>query len=144
MEKEKILVSACFLKEGYKYSGGANINNKISKLAEKYEFILICPEVEGGLSTPRRPSEIVGNKVVNNIGEDVTAEFTRGAQLALEAARKNNCTKAILKAKSPSCGKGMIYDGTFSHKTIKGNGVAAQLLIDNGIEVYTEDELDNL
>ena len=144
MEKEKILVSACFLKEGYKYSGGANINNKISKLAEKYEFILICPEVEGGLSTPRRPSEIVGNKVVNNIGEDVTAEFIRGAQLALEAARKNNCTKAILKAKSPSCGKGMIYDGTFSHKTIKGNGVAAQLLIDNGIEVYTEDELDNL
>ena len=144
MEKEKILVSACFLKEGYKYSGGANINNKISKLAEKYEFILICPEVEGGLSTPRRPSEIVGNKVVNNIGEDVTTEFNRGAQLALEAARKNNCTKAILKAKSPSCGKGMIYDGTFSHKTIKGNGVAAQLLIDNGIEVYTEDELDNL
>lgn len=144
MEKEKILVSACFLKEGYKYNGGANLNNKIQKLAEKYEFVLICPEVQGGLSTPRKPSEVIGNKVVNNIGEDVTTNFVAGANMALELAKKHNCKKAILKGRSPSCGKGMIYDGTFSGNLIEGNGVAAKLLIDNGIEVYTEDEIDNL
>ena len=144
MEKEKILVSACFLKEGYKYNGGANINNKIIELAEKYEFILICPEVQGGLSVPRMPSEVVGNKVVNNIGEDVTTQFTEGAKIALELARKYNIKKAILKKRSPSCGKGIIYDGTFSGNLIEGNGVAAQLLIDNGITVYTEDELEKL
>ena len=144
MEKEKILVSACFLKEGYKYNGGANLNNKIQKLAEKYEFVLICPEVQGGLSTPRKPSEVIGNKVVNNMGEDVTTNFVAGANMALELAKKHNCKKAILKGRSPSCGKGMIYDGTFSGNLIKGNGVAAQLLIDNGIEVYTEEEIDNL
>ena len=144
MEKEKILVSACFLKEGYKYNGGANLNNKIQKLAEKYEFVLICPEVQGGLSTPRKPSEVIGNKVVNNIGEDVTTNFVAGANMALELAKKHNCKKAILKGRSPSCGKGMIYDGTFSGNLIKGNGIAAQLLIDNGIEVYTEEEIDNL
>ena len=69
MEKEKILVSACFVSEGYKYSGGANINEKVLKLKEKYDFILICPEVFGGLPTPRVPSEIIGDKVINSIGE---------------------------------------------------------------------------
>ena len=144
MEKEKILVSACFTSEGYKYSGGANINQKILELKEKYDFVLICPEVFGGLTVPRYPSEIVGDKVLNSIGEDVTEAFNLGAKMALELAQKYNCKKAILKAKSPSCGKGMVYDGTFSHKTIKGNGVAATLLIENGIEVYTEDELDKI
>ena len=144
MEKEKILVSACFIREGYKYSGGANINAEIIKLQEKYEFILICPEVFGGLPTPRVPSEIVGEKVCNSIGEDVTAEFFKGAYMALELAKKHNCKKAILKAKSPSCGKGRVYDGTFTHTTKDGNGIAAQLLIDNGITVYTEEELYNL
>ena len=144
MEKEKILVSACFIHEGYKYDGGANINEKIVKLSEKYEFILVCPEVFGGLPTPRYPSEIIGQKVVNNVGEDVTNAFVSGANKALELAKKYHIKKAILKYKSPSCGKGMIYDGTFSHQTVAGNGVAAQLLMDNGIEVYTELEVDNL
>ena len=144
MEKEKILVSACFIHEGYKYSGGANLNEKIIRLAEKYEFILICPEVFGGLPTPRVPSEIVGNRVLNSIGGDVTEAFTKGAIMALELAKKHGCKKAILKGRSPSCGKGYVYDGTFSHKVVEGNGVAAKLLIDNGITVYTEDELENL
>ena len=144
MEKEKILVSACFIHEGYKYSGGANINEKIIKLKEKYDFVLICPEVFGGLPTPRVPSEIVGNKVLNSIGEDVTEAFTNGAYKALDLAKKYNCKIAILKAKSPSCGKGYIYDGTFSHSITVGNGVAAKLLMDNGIVVYTEDEVENL
>ena len=144
MEKEKILVSACFLHEGYKYSGGSNINDQIIKLADKYEFILICPEVFGGLPTPRVPSEIVGNRVCNSIGEDVTNEFNLGAMKALELAKKHNCKKAILKAKSPSCGKGKVYDGTFTHTITDGNGIAAKLLMDNGIAVYTEEELNNL
>ena len=144
MKKEKILVSACFLHEGYKYSGGANINNKIIKLQEKYDFILICPEVFGGLPTPRAASEIVGDKVINKEGKDVTKNFIVGANKALELAKTNGCSKAILKEKSPSCGKGYIYDGSFSHKVIEGNGIAAKLLIENGITVYNEDELENL
>ena len=144
MGKEKISVSACFIKEGYKYNGGANINPKIIELAEKYEFIFICPEVFGGLTVPRLPSEIIGNKVCNSIGEDVTEAFITGAQKALSIAKEYGCTKAILKGRSPSCGKGFIYDGTFSHNVIEGNGVAAQLLIDNGITIYTEDELEKL
>ena len=144
MKKEKILVSACFLYEGYKYSGGANINQKIIELAEKYEFILICPEVFGGLPTPRPASEIVGDKVLSVEGKDVTINFTRGANKALELAKTNGCSKAILKSKSPSCGKGYIYDGSFSHKVIEGNGIAVKLLIENGNTVFTEEELENL
>ena len=105
MEKEKILVSACFVSEGYKYSGGANINEKVLKLKEKYDFILICPEVFGGLPTPRVPSEIIGDKVMNSIGEDVTLAFHRGADMALELAKKHNCKIAVLKAQSPSINK---------------------------------------
>ena len=144
MEKEKILVSACFLREGYKYNGGANINQKVIGLSEKYEFVLICPEVFGGLSTPRIPSEIVDDKVLNSIGEDVTEAFIKGAKKALELALKHGCKKAILKAKSPSCGKGFIYDGSFSHTITKGDGVAAKLLMENGITIYTEEELEKL
>ena len=144
MKKEKILVSACFLHEGYKYNGGANINEKIKGLAEKYDFVLICPEVFGGLSTPRLPSEIVNDKVLNSIGEDVTKAFVNGAKKALELALENGCKKAILKAKSPSCGKGLVYDGSFSHTIIKGDGVAAKLLMENGITIYTEDEIEKL
>ena len=144
MSKEKILVSACFVSQGYKYNGDANINQKIMELAEKYEFVLICPEVFGGLSTPRLPSEIVGEKVLNNIGDDVTESFHKGAQDALNLALKYGCKKAILKAKSPSCGKGLIYDGTFSHTVTKGDGIAAKLLMDNGITVYTENEIEKI
>ena len=142
--REKILVSACFLQEGYKYDGGANINEEIKKLASKYDFILICPEVFGGLGTPRLPSEILEDKVINNKNEDVTKEFMTGALKALEMAKENGCKKAVLKAKSPSCGKGVIYDGTFTHTKKSGNGIACQLLLDNGIEVYTEEEINLL
>ena len=142
--REKILVSACFLEKGYKYDGGDNFNENIIKLQEKYEFVLICPEVFGGLTTPRLPSEIVGNKVLNNVNDDVTEAFHKGALKALELAKLHGCKKAILKAKSPSCGKGVIYDGTFNHMKVNGNGVACQLLLDNGISVFTEDELEKL
>ena len=144
MEKEKLLVSACFASKGYKYDGGANINIKIIELEQKYEFVFICPEVFGGLPVPRYPSEILGDKVVNIIGEDVTQNFNLGAIKALELAKKHNCKKALLKAKSPSCGKGIVYDGTFSHTLKEGHGITVRLLMENGIEVYTENELENL
>lgn len=144
MEKEKLLVSACFVSKGYKYDGDANINIKIIELEQKYEFVFICPEVFGGLPVPRYPSEILGDKVVNIIGEDVTQNFNLGAIKALELAKKHNCKKALLKAKSPSCGKGMVYDGTFSHTLKEGHGITVRLLMENGIEVYTENELENL
>ena len=144
MEKEKLLVSACFVSKGYKYDGEANINLKIIELEQKYEFVFICPEVFGGLPVPRYPSEILGDKVVNIIGEDVTQNFNLGAKKALEIAKKHNCKKALLKAKSPSCGKGMVYDGTFSHTLKEAHGITVRLLMENGIEVYTENELENL
>lgn len=144
MKKEKILVSACFLAKGYKYDGKDNINEKVISLQKKYDFVLICPEVMGGLSTPRDPSEQIGEKVISNKGKDVTINFINGAQKALSIANANNCKKALLKAKSPSCGKGLIYDGTFTHTIIEGNGKCCQLLLDNDIEVFTEDEIDFL
>lgn len=142
--KEKILVSACFLHEGYKYDGTANINEGVKKLEEKYDFILICPEVFGGLGTPRLPSEKLNDKVINSKNFDVTKQFDIGALKALELAKENGCSKAILKAKSPSCGKGIIYDGTFTHTKTTGNGVTCELLLKNGIKVYTEEELEML
>ena len=91
---------------------------------------------------PRAAAERVGSLIINNEGKDVTAEYTKGAELALHTALENNCKIAILKAKSPSCGKGKIYDGTFSRTLADGNGVTAELLQANGIAVYTEDEIN--
>jgi len=144
MVKEKLLVSACFVASGYKYDGGDNIQEAILQLQEKYDFVLICPEVFGGLETPRLPSEQRGEKVVMIDGKDVTANFVKGAKKALELALANNVKKALLKAKSPSCGSGVIYDGTFSHTKIAGDGVAAKMLKEAGIKVYTEEEIAKL
>ena len=135
--KEKILVSACFLQSGFKYSGGDNYNEKIAQLSEKYDFVLICPEVFGGLPTPRVPSEIKDDKVYSESGLDVTNNFVIGAQKALLLAKENGCKKAILKARSPSCGKGIIYDGSFTHTKIEGDGIACRMLKENGIEVIS-------
>ena len=95
----------------------------------------------GGLSTPRPPSERIGNKVINNQGADVTSEYTKGAEETLKLAKLFNVKKALLKTKSPSCGKGKIYDGTFNGKLIEGNGVTVDLLKSNGIEVISEQDL---
>ncbi len=136
-----VLVSACLVGVNCKYNGGNNYNEKIMELVKNGEAILVCPEQLGGLTTPRNPSEISNGKVLMNNGHDVTSNFNRGAKEVLELAKRLNIKKAILKSKSPSCGHGLIYDGTFSGKKIIGNGITAQLLIDNGIEVITEDEL---
>ena len=141
---EKILISACLVGDNVKYNGGNNLSSKIDALLEKYELVPFCPEVEGGLSIPRLPSERVGDRVINTNNEDVTDEFLKGAELAFNICLFLKIKKAILKEKSPSCGSKIIYDGTFSHKEISGMGVTAEYLKEKGIEVYNEDEIDSL
>lgn len=142
--KMKLLVSACLLGENCKYSGGNNKNEKVLELSKYFEIVPICPECFGGLTIPREPSEIVGDRVLSKLGEDVTEAFKIGAEHTLYVAKEANCGIAVLKERSPSCGCGEIYDGSFSGKTIKGNGITAQLLLDNEIEVYGESKIDKL
>lgn len=142
--KERLLISACLLGHNTKYNGKNNYKEEVKQLEEYFDFIIICPEVEGGLKIPRDPSEIIGSNVISNKGKNVTYEYTKGAQIALNKAKLNNIKYALLKSKSPSCGKGLVYDGTFSSKLIEGNGIACKLLLDNNIEVFTENEIDEL
>ena len=140
---EKLLISACLTGVDCKYSGGNNKleDSVLAELKEKYELFPVCPERDGGLSIPREPSERLGDKVVSRVGRDVTAEFVKGAQTALQTALENGCKKALLKANSPSCGKNSIYDGSFSGILVPGKGVTAELLEQNGISVFTEKEI---
>lgn len=142
--KDNLLISACLLGIGCRYDGKRVKKINIEALAERYNLIPICPEIYGGLPTPRTPSERVGDRVIMKDGRDVTDNFLRGAEAAYEIAVVNSATKALLKAKSPSCGKGMIYDGSFSGTLTEGDGVAAELLLARGITVYTEDEIYKL
>lgn len=141
--KKKALVSACLIGAECKYSGGSNVlpEEKLKKLMDEYELIPVCPEVYGGLTTPRDPSERQGEKVVSCKGADVTAQFEKGAQSALNMAQLFGAEIAILKENSPSCGSGTIYDGTFSLTLTEGDGVTAQLLKDNGIAVIGESKI---
>ena len=141
---ENILVSACLFGVNCRYDGMSKPNEKVLKLKERYNCILVCPEVSGGLPIPRLPSEIVGDKVIMCDGTDVTAQYSKGAHLALKTAKENDCKIAVLKSRSPSCGKGQIYDGTYTKTLINGNGVTADLLIANGITVLDETELNKL
>lgn len=142
MEKRKILVSACLLGVPCRYDGKSKPNDRVMALGGKYELVPICPEVDGGLPIPRTSSERVGNRVIMRDGVDVTENYMRGALIALEQSKLNSVEFAILKARSPSCGKGKIYDGSFSGKLIDGNGVTAELLTKAGVKVITEEELD--
>ncbi len=139
-----ILVSACLLGRACRYDGQSKPCDAVITLSKKHNLIPVCPEMDGGLPCPRTPSERVGDRVVDKLGEDKTAEYNKGAQIALETAKKHGCKYAIMKAKSPACSSSEIYDGSFSGKLIKGNGVAADLLIKNGITVLTEDMLEHL
>lgn len=143
-EKTPLLISACLLGEDCKYSGGNNYCPGVEALRRRYELYPVCPERDGGLPTPRPPAERQGDRVVNCQGLDVTAQYRRGAAIALETARSHGCTAALLKERSPSCGCGGIYDGTFSHTLVPGMGVAAQLLEENGIKVLGESQLEAL
>ena len=141
---EKILVSACLLGISCRYDGRSVPNDRVIALGEKYALIPICPEIYGGLPTPRTPSERVGERVLMKDGTDVTENYARGAEATLRFAEISGARYAILKAKSPSCGKGKIYDGTFTGNLVTGDGVTAENLTRVGINVLTEDELDLL
>ena len=141
---EKILISACLVGDKTKYDGHSNYNEKIKLLLEKYELVPFCPEMEGGLPSPRKPSERVKDRVKMENGKDVTKNFEKGAELALNICLYLGIHTAILKENSPSCGTHKIYDGSFSHKLKDGMGVTAELLKRKGIKVLSEDEIDTL
>lgn len=144
MNKEYILVSSCLIGLNTKYNGGNNYTQNIEKLREKYEVITFCAEQEGGLPTPRIPSEINGDKVINKEGKDVTKEFNLGAQKCLELVKKYGIKIAVLKESSPSCGSSNIYDGTFTGTKVLGMGFTAKLLSQNDVKIYTEKNFTEL
>ena len=140
-----ILVSACLAGINCKYNGGNNFNQKVFELVKEGKAIPICPEQLGGLQTPRNSAEckIIDGKmhVIDNKNNDVTEQFEKGAKEVLDFAKKLNIKKAILQARSPSCGVGKIYSGNFDGKLIDGNGVLADLLMRNGIEVISSESV---
>lgn len=136
-----IIVSACLAGVHCRYDGGEKPNEQVIRLVAEGKAIPLCPEQLGGLTTPRSPCEAIGNKVISKNEIDVTEAFHHGAQEALKIARLVGAKTAILKARSPSCGSGFIYDGTFTGKLIPGDGVFAALCKLNGIEVKTEENL---
>lgn len=141
---ENILVSACLLGIGCRYDGKHKANEAVLRLREKYNLIPVCPEIYGGLPTPRIPSERVGERVMMRDGSDVTENYERGAKEAYELCRIYGIKTAVLKERSPSCGKGEIYDGSFSGATAKGDGVTAEYLMKMGIRVLGESEINIL
>lgn len=134
-----ILVSACLCGINCKYNGSNNYNEEIFNMVKNGIAIPVCPEQLGGLTTPRIPSEIKNGRVINKEGIDVTDNFKKGALEVLELCKKLNITKVILKSKSPSCGKGKIYNGNFDGTLVEGNGVLTDILLKNNIEVITYD-----
>jgi uncharacterized protein YbbK (DUF523 family) len=143
---ENILVSACLLGAPCRFDGTHKRCEAVWALAlnPNVKLVPVCPEVLGGMSTPREPSERRGSRVFSRSGEDVTAKFELGAQKALEVAQKHGCKYAIFKERSPSCGKGEIYDGSFTGRLIPGDGICTQLLMKNGIMVFGDSEIDRL
>jgi uncharacterized protein YbbK (DUF523 family) len=146
-----VLVSACLAGRACRFDGSSNEDDQVGRLVAQGRAVLVCPEVDGGLGTPRPSAEIVGGdgsdvlagraRVVTDQGRDVTEAYLEGARRALEAARRSGARVAILKARSPSCGKGAIYDGTFTRSLAGGDGVTAALLEENDIDVLTDEEL---
>ena len=141
---EKILISACLVGDKTRYDGKGNYHPLVKELLEKYELIPFCSEVEGGLSIPRIPSEIKGDRVINKAGKDVTRNYQAGAEKALNICKYLDIKIAILKDGSPACGVHQIHDGNFTGRKIKGMGITASLLSKNGIKVISEDEIQTL
>lgn len=142
---ENVIVSTCLFGVPCRYDGKSvtdeTLLKKISAVCHPVPF---CPEIYGGLTTPRDPAERIGDRVISNQGRDVTEEYVKGAYECLRLAKMMNCRYALLKSRSPSCGKGTIYDGTFSGTLTAGDGVTAQLLMENGIRVFDSDHAENL
>ena len=144
---DKILVSACLLGHPVRYDGKSVPLKEIEwlqQLQQQNRVLIICPEQEGGLPTPREPAERQQNKVITVNGQDVTLEFEQGAQLALKLCKQHNIKIALLKANSPSCGNEKIYSGQFNKTLISGQGVTAELLTKHNINVYSELQIKQL
>jgi uncharacterized protein YbbK (DUF523 family) len=149
-----VLVSACLAGRACRFDGTASDDDVVARLVAEGRAILVCPEADGGLPIPRPPAEIAGGdgrdviegraRVVTETGADVTDAYLRGARIALAAARRAGATRAILKARSPSCGKGRVYDGTFSGALTAADGVTAALLEADGIHVVTDEEAEGV
>lgn len=143
-----IAVSACLLGRACRFDGRAKPCEAVKRLADHYKLLPICPEVAGGLSVPHPPCEIVAGacpvRVVDAKGADVTRQFHEGANRCLEQLRDADCRVAVLKSKSPSCGTGLVYDGTFSGALVPGWGVCANLLRDAGVLVLDETQVGRL
>ena len=142
--KEKIIVSACLLGTPCRYDGRSKPCENVLSLKERFEIIPVCPEVLGGLSTPRLPCEMKNGRVIRQDGEDMTAFYQKGAEITLTLAKENACKIAILKEKSPSCSPHQHYDGTFTKKLVDGLGITAKLLCENGIRVLGENETEQI
>ena len=140
----KILISACLLGVRCRYDGQSKAYPGIEELGKKHILIPVCPEQLGGLSTPRPPAERQGEHVMTASGTDVTFQYQRGAEEVLRLCRLLGCEAAVLKERSPSCGRGRIYDGTHSGTLVTGDGVTAELLTAQGIAVYGESQVDEL
>ena len=141
---EKVSVSACLLGTACRYDGKSKADSRVISLIKKANLIPVCAEILGGLPTPRVPAEIVGDKVIRRDGADVTEEYVRGAKEVLRLAELYGCRYALLKERSPSCGKRLIYDGTFSGTLSEGDGITAKLLEEHGISVFGESETEKL
>ena len=136
-----VLVSKCLLGENCRYDGGNNKNQRVIEFLKGKTVIAVCPEELGGLPAPREPAEIKGGEVIAKSGGNVTSFFTLGAQKVLFIAKESHVDLCILKEKSPSCGAGEIYDGTFSHTLVKGDGVTAAALLKAGFKVIGETDV---
>ncbi len=140
---QTLLISACLLGVNCKYSGGNNRCGAAEALGKRFHLVPVCPEQLGGLPTPRTPAERQGERVLSREGTDVTAQYRRGAEETLALAKRLGCKTAVLKARSPSCGCRGIYDGTFTGTLVSGMGVTAELLVQSGIRVLSEEDLQN-
>ena len=144
MNRPPMLISACLMGLACRYDGGGQALPGLDELMARYQLIPVCPEQLGGLPTPRTPSERRGGRVVSKDGVDVTEAFRLGAAQACRIARLYGAKLALLKARSPSCGYGEIYDGTFTGRRIPGSGVTAEALAAMGITVYSEADVKAL
>lgn len=140
----RILISGCLLGVCCRYDGASKPHPLAQELAKQHELVPVCPEQLGGLATPRPPAERQGNQIIAKTGADVTEQYCRGAKEALKLYQLLSCDAAVLKERSPSCGSGEIYDGTFSGTLIRGDGVTAELLCAHGIPVYGESQIQEL
>lgn len=138
----KIAISACLLGDKVRYDGKDQLNKQLVKLLKKHHIIKICPEISSGFDIPRKAMEIKDNRVINIDNEDLTDKLIEGCRICFDKA--SDCDLIILKSKSPSCGYGQTYDGTFTNTLINKNGLFSQMCIDNKMKVYTEKDIEIL